>query len=72
MASITLGSKIVYMLHITLLILSKGCASRPAFGCSPYMDILSRYCTGARFSFTTFWVNGQGVNHNVYYSIGVF
>ena len=32
--------------------------------------LFSYFCTGARFSFTTSWVNGEGVNHNVYYSIG--
>ena len=36
-------SRIVYMLHITLLILLKGCVFRPAFGCANfvYFDQLS-------------------------------
>ena len=29
----SLGTRIVYMLHITLLILSKGSVFQPAFGC---------------------------------------
>ena len=41
------GSRIVYMLHITLLISPKGCVFRPAFGCSLYTDYFDQL-SGAR------------------------